>query len=91
MVRLKIHPKIARSQCIGGIVGGIGMALHEIAEWDDRLLAEIALRGVAPAIAKRSIRPRENAFTICRYGRKACCPENSVIAGSAATKAQRHF
>jgi xanthine dehydrogenase YagR molybdenum-binding subunit len=29
-----INPKIARSQCIGGIVGGIGMALHECAEWD---------------------------------------------------------
>ena len=87
-----INPKIARSQCIGGIVGGIGMALHEIAEWDEQLgrvmnanlaeylvpvnadvmdldvqfvpgndtnfnplgakgLAEIALCGVAPAIA----------------------------------------
>ncbi|HEY6432539.1 MAG TPA: xanthine dehydrogenase family protein molybdopterin-binding subunit [Acetobacteraceae bacterium] len=87
-----INPKIARSQCIGGIVGGIGMALHETAEWDERLgrvmnanfaeylipvnadvvdldvqfvpgndtafnplgvkgLAEIALCGVAPAIA----------------------------------------
>jgi xanthine dehydrogenase YagR molybdenum-binding subunit len=87
-----VNPKIARSQCIGGIVGGIGMALYEIAEWDDRLgrvmnanlaeylvpvnadiagidvsfvegndtnfnplgvkgLAEIALCGVAPAIA----------------------------------------
>ena len=87
-----INPKIARSQCLGGIVGGIGMALHEIAEWDSRLgrvmnanlaeylvpvnadvvdldvqfvagndtnfnplgakgLAEIALCGVAPAIA----------------------------------------
>jgi CO/xanthine dehydrogenase Mo-binding subunit len=33
-----INPKIARSQCIGGMVGGIGMAL-------------IALCGVAPAIA----------------------------------------
>ncbi|HEX5325097.1 MAG TPA: xanthine dehydrogenase family protein molybdopterin-binding subunit [Acetobacteraceae bacterium] len=87
-----INPKLARSQCIGGMVGGIGMALHEIAEWDARLgrvmnanlaeylvpvnadvvdldvqfvagndmnfnqlgakgLAEIALCGVAPAIA----------------------------------------
>ncbi len=88
-----INPLIARSQCIGGMVGGLGMALHEIAEWDERLgrvmnanlaeylvpvcadvpdldvtfvpsedtifnplgakgLAEIALCGVAPAIAE---------------------------------------
>ncbi len=87
-----VNPKIARSQCIGGMVGGLGMALEEIAEWDERLgrvmnanlaeylvpvnadvaeldvqfvpsndtifnplgakgLAEIALCGVAPAIA----------------------------------------
>jgi xanthine dehydrogenase YagR molybdenum-binding subunit len=87
-----INPKIARSQCIGGMVGGIGMALMEQAEWDAALgrvmnanlaeylvpvnadvteldvtfvpssdeifsplgakgLAEIALCGVAPAIA----------------------------------------
>jgi xanthine dehydrogenase YagR molybdenum-binding subunit len=87
-----INPKIARSQCIGGMVGGIGMALMEQAEWDTRFgrvmnanlaeylvpvnadtteldvtfvpsedrifnplgakgLAEIALCGVAPAIA----------------------------------------
>jgi len=87
-----INPKIARSQCIGGMVGGLGMALLEQAEWDTRLgrvmnanlaeylvpvnadvtdldvtfvpssdeifnplgakgLAEIALCGVAPAIA----------------------------------------
>jgi xanthine dehydrogenase YagR molybdenum-binding subunit len=87
-----INPKLARSQCLGGIVGGIGMALHEAAEWDERLgrvmnanfaeylvpvnadiqdldvqfvpgedpvfgplgakgLAEIAICGVAPAIA----------------------------------------
>jgi xanthine dehydrogenase YagR molybdenum-binding subunit len=87
-----INPKIARSQCIGGMVGGLGMALLEQAEWDDRLgrvmnanlaeylvpvnadvtdldvsfvptsdeifnplgakgLAEIAICGVAPAIA----------------------------------------
>ncbi len=87
-----INPKIARSQCLGGMVGGIGMALMEQAEWDARLgrvmnanlaeylvpvnadvtdldvtfvrssdeifnplgakgLAEIALCGVAPAIA----------------------------------------
>jgi xanthine dehydrogenase YagR molybdenum-binding subunit len=87
-----INPKIARSQCLGGMVGGIGMALLEQAEWDPRLgrvmnanlaeylvpvnadvadldvtfvpsqdttfnplgakgLAEIALCGVAPAIA----------------------------------------
>ncbi len=88
-----INPMIARSQCIGGMVGGLGMALHEAAEWDERLgrvmnanlaeylvpvcadvseldvtfvpsedtifnplgakgLAEIALCGVAPAIAE---------------------------------------
>jgi xanthine dehydrogenase YagR molybdenum-binding subunit len=88
-----INPMIARSQCVGGMVGGIGMALHEAAEWDERLgrvmnanlaeylvpvcadvgdldvtfvpsedtifnplgvkgLAEIALCGVAPAIAE---------------------------------------
>jgi xanthine dehydrogenase YagR molybdenum-binding subunit len=87
-----INPKVARSQCIGGMVGGIGMALMEQAEWDARLgrvmnanlaeylvpvnpdvteldvtfvpsrdevldplgakgLAEIAICGVAPAIA----------------------------------------
>jgi xanthine dehydrogenase YagR molybdenum-binding subunit len=87
-----INPKIARSQCVGGMVGGIGMALMEQAEWDAALgrvmnanlaeylvpvnadvtdldvtfvpssdeifnplgakgLAEIALCGVAPAIA----------------------------------------
>ena len=87
-----INPMIARSQCIGGMMGGIGMALLETAEWDSRLgrvmnanlaeylvpvcadtpmldvsfvgepdlnfnpmgakgLAEVALCGVAPAIA----------------------------------------
>ena len=87
-----INPKIARSQCIGGMVGGLGMALLEQGEWDSRLgrvmnanlaeylvpvnadiqnlealfvpnddrtfnplgakgVAEIALTGVAPAIA----------------------------------------
>jgi xanthine dehydrogenase YagR molybdenum-binding subunit len=87
-----INPKIARSQCIGGMVGGLGMALLEQVEWDARFgrvmnanlaeylvpvnadvieldaefvpsddrnfnplgvkgLAEIALCGVAPAIA----------------------------------------
>jgi xanthine dehydrogenase YagR molybdenum-binding subunit len=87
-----INPKIARSQCIGGMVGGLGMALLEQAEWDAGLarvmnanlaeylvpvnadvqeleallvpaddrnfnpigskgVAEIALTGVAPAIA----------------------------------------
>jgi xanthine dehydrogenase YagR molybdenum-binding subunit len=87
-----INPKIARSQCIGGMVGGLGMALLEQAEWDPKLgrvmnanlaeylvpvnadvqeldailvpaedrnfnplgskgVAEIALTGVAPAIA----------------------------------------
>jgi len=87
-----INPKIAHSQCIGGMVGGLGMALLEQGEWDARLgrvmnanlaeylvpvnadiqelealfvpnddrtfnplgskgVAEIALTGVAPAIA----------------------------------------
>jgi xanthine dehydrogenase YagR molybdenum-binding subunit len=87
-----VNPKIARSQCIGGMVGGLGMALLEQAEWDSHLgrimnanlaeylvpvnadiqeldalfvpgedkifnplgskgVAEIALTGVAPAIA----------------------------------------
>jgi xanthine dehydrogenase YagR molybdenum-binding subunit len=87
-----INPMIARSQCIGGMVGGLGMALLEAAEWDAGLgrvmnanlaeylvpvcadtpaldvtfvgepdtnfnpmgakgLAEVALCGVAPAIA----------------------------------------
>ena len=87
-----INPKLARSQCIGGMVGGLGMALLEQAEWDEQLgqvmnadlaeylvpvnadvaeldavfvpsedrafnplgskgLAEIAICGVAPAIA----------------------------------------
>jgi xanthine dehydrogenase YagR molybdenum-binding subunit len=87
-----VNPKLARSQCIGGMVGGIGMALLERADWDPRFgrvtngnlaeylvpvnadvgelealfvpgddrrfnplgvkgLAEIALCGVAPAIA----------------------------------------
>jgi xanthine dehydrogenase YagR molybdenum-binding subunit len=87
-----VNPKIARSQCVGGMVGGIGMAIEERAEWDERLgrvmnanlaeylvpvnadvidldvtfvpandtifnplgakgLAEVALCGVAPAIA----------------------------------------
>ena len=32
-----INPKLAHSQCIGGMVGGVGMALLEEAEWDDRL------------------------------------------------------
>ncbi|WP_046864307.1 xanthine dehydrogenase family protein molybdopterin-binding subunit [Microvirga massiliensis] len=31
-----INPKTARSQCIGGMVGGIGMALLEQTEWDER-------------------------------------------------------
>jgi xanthine dehydrogenase YagR molybdenum-binding subunit len=31
-----VNPKIARSQCIGGMVGGLGMALLEQAEWDPR-------------------------------------------------------
>ncbi len=32
-----INPKLAHSQCIGGMVGGIGMALLEEAEWDANL------------------------------------------------------
>lgn len=31
-----VNPKLARSQCIGGMVGGLGMALLEEAEWDPR-------------------------------------------------------
>ena len=31
-----ISPKLAHSQCIGGMVQGIGMALLEAAEWDPR-------------------------------------------------------
>ena len=31
-----VNPKLARSQCIGGMVGGLGMALLEGAEWDAR-------------------------------------------------------
>ncbi len=31
-----VNPKLARSQCIGGMVGGLGMALLEGAEWDSR-------------------------------------------------------
>jgi xanthine dehydrogenase YagR molybdenum-binding subunit len=32
-----VNPKTARSQCIGGMVGGLGMALLEQADWDARL------------------------------------------------------
>lgn len=31
-----VNPKIARSQCIGGLTMGLGMALMEQGEWDDR-------------------------------------------------------
>jgi xanthine dehydrogenase YagR molybdenum-binding subunit len=31
-----VNPITARSQCLGGIVGGLGMALLEQAEWDPR-------------------------------------------------------
>jgi xanthine dehydrogenase YagR molybdenum-binding subunit len=31
-----VNPKIARSQLIGGIVGGLGMALLEEVHWDAR-------------------------------------------------------
>jgi xanthine dehydrogenase YagR molybdenum-binding subunit len=32
-----VNPRLAQSQCIGGMVGGIGMALMEEAEWDENL------------------------------------------------------
>ena len=32
-----VNPKLAHSQCIGGMVQGIGMALFEEVEWDERL------------------------------------------------------
>ena len=32
-----VNPKLAHSQCIGGMVGGIGMSLLEEAEWDANL------------------------------------------------------
>ena len=31
-----VNPRTARSQCIGGMVLGLGMALSEQSEWDDR-------------------------------------------------------
>ena len=31
-----VNPKLAHSQCIGGMVGGMGMALFEEAAWDPR-------------------------------------------------------
>ncbi len=31
-----VNPKTARSQCVGGMVLGLGMALSEQSEWDDR-------------------------------------------------------
>ena len=31
-----VNPKLAHSQCIGGMVGGLGMALLEEANWDPR-------------------------------------------------------
>ena len=31
-----INPKLARSQCLGGMIGGLGMALFEEALWDSR-------------------------------------------------------
>ncbi|KAA2237797.1 xanthine dehydrogenase family protein molybdopterin-binding subunit [Salinarimonas soli] len=31
-----VNPKTARSQCVGGMVQGVGMALLEQAEWDER-------------------------------------------------------
>ena len=32
-----VNPKLAHGQCIGGMVGGIGMALLEEVEWDEQL------------------------------------------------------
>jgi xanthine dehydrogenase YagR molybdenum-binding subunit len=32
-----VNPALARSQCLGGMVGGLGMALLEDTEWDSRL------------------------------------------------------
>ena len=32
-----VNPRLAHSQCIGGMVGGLGMALLEEAEWDENL------------------------------------------------------
>jgi xanthine dehydrogenase YagR molybdenum-binding subunit len=32
-----VNPALARSQCLGGMVGGLGMALLESTEWDSRL------------------------------------------------------
>ena len=32
-----VNPRLAHSQCVGGMVGGIGMALLEEAEWDATL------------------------------------------------------
>ena len=32
-----VNPRLARSQALGGMIGGIGMALFEDAEWDERL------------------------------------------------------
>ena len=31
-----VNPITARSQCLGGMVGGLGMALLEEADWDER-------------------------------------------------------
>ncbi len=32
-----VNPALARSQCVGGMVGGLGMALLEYTEWDPHL------------------------------------------------------
>lgn len=32
-----VNPRLARQQCLGGMVGGIGMALYEGVAWDARL------------------------------------------------------
>ncbi len=47
-----INPRLAHSQCIGGMVGGIGMALLEEAEWDANL-GRVA-NATSPSTSSRS-------------------------------------